>query len=312
MKLTPEARGTFAIAPTPFFEDGRIDFDSIDRLTDFYAEVGCDGVTVLGILGEAPKLEGDESLAVATRFIKRAGRKQVIVGVSAPGFAQMRTLARASMDAGAAAVMIAPPPNLRTDEQITGYFRQATEAIGNDVPWVLQDYPLTLTVVMTPSVIRKIVMDSPSCVMLKHEDWPGLEKITALRGFQKDGSLRPLSILTGNGGLFLDFEMERGADGAMTGYAFPDMLVDLVKLAAAGKRDAAHDLFDAHLPLIRYELQPGVGLAVRKYVLQRRGIIAHDAQRRPGSALSAAAKQEVEYLLARVGRHDARARLPAA
>ena len=124
-------------------------------------------------------------------------------------------------------------------------------------------------------------MDNPSCVMLKHEDWPGLEKITALRGFQKDGSLRPLSILTGNGGLFLDFEMERGADGAMTGYAFPDMLVDVVRMSKAGQRDAAHDLFDAHLPLIRYEQQQGVGLAVRKYVMKRRGMIASDAQRKP-------------------------------
>ena len=95
----------------------------------------------------------------------------------------------------------------------------------------------------------------------------------------------------------------------MTGYAFPDMLVDLVRLSAAGERDAAHDLFDAHLPLIRYELQPGIGLAVRKHVLRRRGIIASDAQRKPGSALSAKAVQEVEYLLARVGRHDPRARL---
>ena len=146
---------------------------------------------------------------------------------------------------------------------------------------MLQDYPLTLSVVFTPAVIRKIVMDSPSCVMLKHEDWPGLEKISALRGFQKDGSLRPLSILTGNGGLFLDFEMERGADGAMTGYAFPELLIDVVKLSKAGKRDAAHDLFDAHLPLIRYEQQPGAGLAVRKYVLQKRGV---DRLQRPAQA----------------------------
>ena len=220
-KLTAKAAGTFAIAPTPFHDDGRIDERSIDRLTDFYAEVGCDGVTVLGILGEAPKLDAAEAEQVAVRFVKRAKNMQIIVGVSAPGFAAMRSLAKASMDAGAAGVMIAPPPSLRTDDQIIGYFKQAQEAIGDDIPWVLQDYPLTLSVVFTPAVIRKIVMDSPSCVMLKHEDWPGLEKISTLRGFQKDGSLRPLSILTGNGGLFLDFEMERGADGAMTGYAFP-------------------------------------------------------------------------------------------
>lgn len=307
MKLTPEAAGTFAIAPTPFHDDGKIDDVSIDRLTDFYAEVGCEGVTVLGILGEAPKLDVAEAEAVATRFIKRAKSMQVIVGVSAPGFAAMRRLARLSMDAGAAGVMIAPPPSLRTDEQITTYFRQATEAIGDDVPWVLQDYPLTLSVVMTPKVIRQIVMDSASCVMLKHEDWPGLEKITTLRGFQKDGSLRPLSILCGNGGLFLDFEMERGADGAMTGYCFPDMLVDVVKLSKAGQRDLAHNLFDAHLPLIRYEHQQGVGLSVRKYVLKKRGLLSSSAQRKPGASLTDTAREEVDYLLSRLARVDKRA-----
>ena len=182
-KLTAQAAGTFAIAPTPFHDDGRIDEKSIDRLTDFYAEVGCDGVTVLGILGEAPKLDAAEAEQVAVRFVKRAKNMQIIVGVSAPGFASMRSLAKASMDAGAAGVMIAPPPHLRTDDQITGYFKQAQEAIGDDIPWVLQDYPLTLDVVFTPAVIRKIVMDSPSCVMLKHEDWPGLEKISTLRGY---------------------------------------------------------------------------------------------------------------------------------
>ena len=152
-------------------------------------------------------------------------------------------------------------------------------------------------------------MDNPNCVMLKHEDWPGLEKISTLRGFQKDGSLRPLSILCGNGGTFLDFEMERGANGAMTGYAFPELLIDVVNLSKAGKRDAAHDIFDAHLPLIRYEQQPGVGLAVRKYVLKKRGKIASDAQRKPGSAMSALARSEVDYLLSRVGRVDKRANI---
>lgn len=307
MALTPDASGTFAIAPTPFHDDGRIDEGSIDRLVDFYGKAGCSGITVLGIMGEAPKLDAPEALDVATRFVKRAKNMSIIVGVSAPGFAGMRSLARNVMDAGAAGVMIAPPPHLRTDDQITGYFRQAVEAIGTDVPWVLQDYPLTLTVVMTSQVIRKIVMDNPSCVMLKHEDWPGLEKISALRGFQKDGSLRPLSILTGNGGLFLDFEMERGADGAMTGYAFPDMLVDVVRLSKEGQRDQAHDLFDAHLPLIRYEQQQGVGLAVRKYVMKQRGMIVSDAQRKPSVGLTEAARKEVDYLLGRVARFDKRA-----
>jgi 4-hydroxy-tetrahydrodipicolinate synthase len=306
MRLTEQAAGVYAIAATPFHPDGRLDTDSIDRLTDFYVGSGVTGLTILGIMGEAPKLEPEESLTIVRQVVARAG-VPVVVGVSAPGYAAMRSLARASMDAGAAGVMIAPVPSLRTDDQITGYFAGAVEAIGDDIPWVLQDYPLTLQVQMTPDVIRRIVTAHASCVMLKHEDWPGLEKISALRRLQAEGKLRPLSILCGNGGLFLDFEMERGADGAMTGYAFPDMLADTVRLARAGEHEAAHDLFDAHLPLIRYEQQQGVGLAVRKYVLQKRGAIASDAQRKPGSALSATARKEVDFLLARLARHDPRA-----
>lgn len=307
MRLDHTAAGVFPIAPTAFNADGRIDEASTDKLIDTYLAAGSTGVTVLGIMGEAPKLEPEESLAIATRFIKGMKNLPVIVGVSAPGFAAMRSLARASMDRGAAGVMIAPVPSLRTDDQITGYYRQAIEAIGDDIPFVIQDYPLTLSVQMTPKVIRQIVQDHASCVMLKHEDWPGLEKITALRGFQAEGSMREISILTGNGGLFLDFEMERGADGAMTGYAFPEMLVDVVRFQKEGKRDAAHDLFDAHLPLLRYEQQQGVGLAVRKYTLMKRGILASDAQRKPGAGLSARAKAEVDYLLARLARTDRRA-----
>lgn len=307
-RLNHTARGVYAIAVTPFTDDGRIDEASTDRMVDWYEQVGVDGLTILGILGEAPKLEASEALAFARRVIARS-RLPVVVGVSAPGFAAMESLARASMDAGAAGVMIGPQPHLRTDDQIAAYFADAAAAVGQGTPWVLQDYPLTLTVQIAPGVIRRIVQDNPGCVMLKHEDWPGLEKIAALRRFQAEGAMRPISILCGNGGLFLDFETERGADGAMTGYAFPDMLVDLVAHAAAGRRDAAHDLFDAHLPLLRYEHQQGVGLAVRKYILQRRGVIASAALRRPAPVLTPAARAEVDYLLSRLARHDPRAAL---
>ena len=307
MRLDASAKGVYVIAPTPFHDDGRIDEASIDRMVAFFGEAGCDGITVLGQMGEAPKLDHEEAVAVAARVIRRAGAMPVVVGVSAPGFAAMRALTQSVMEAGATGVMIAPPSALRTDDQVAGYYAQAAEALGPEVPFVIQDYPLSSGVVMASAVIRRIVAENPSCVMLKHEDWPGLDKISAIRGFQRDGSMRPISILCGNGGLFLDFELERGADGAMTGYCFPDMLVDLVRLQKAGRRDEAHDLFDAHLPLIRYEQQPGAGLAVRKYVLRRRGVIASEAQRKPGAALSAAARSEVDYLLARIARADRRA-----
>ncbi len=309
MRLDSSAAGVFPISPTPFLPDGAIDWASAEKLFAFYNDIGSDGVTVLGIMGEAPKLEPAEALRLLKLAVKHLAGKPVIVGVSAPGFAAMRSLAREAMEAGAAGVMIAPPNTLRTDDQIAGYYAQAIDAIGTDIPVVVQDYPLITNVIMTPGVIRRIVSENASVVMLKAEDWPGLEKISTLRKAQADGALRPISILVANGGLFLDFEMERGADGSNTGYAFPEMLIDVVRLSKAGKRDEAHDLFDAHLPLLRYEQQPGVGLAVRKYVLMRRGLLASDAQRKPGAAMSATAKTEVDYLLARLARHDKRAAL---
>ena len=309
MALDSGSRGVFVIAPTPFHEDGRVDERSIDTMTDFFLQAGCDGLTILGMMGEAQKLEPAEAIAISRQVIRRAAGAPIVVGVSAPGFAAMRTLAREVMDLGAAGVMIAPPPSLRTDDQIAAYFRQAAAAIGPEIPFVLQDFPLATNVVMTPSVICRVVTENVSCVMLKHEDWPGLDKISALRAFEAEGSMRPISILCGNGGLFLDFETERGADGAMTGYAFPDMLVDVVRLAREGKREAAHDLFDAHLPLLRYEQQPGEGLAIRKHVLHLRGVIASSAQRAPGSTLGERARTEVTYLLDRLARIDPRAKL---
>lgn len=309
MSLIEKMTGVYPIAPTPFHLDGTIDWPSAERLFSWYREIGSDGLTVLGMMGEAPKLEPAESLDLLKCALRHMGEKPVIVGVSAPGFAAMRSLAREAIGQGAAAVMIAPPNTLRTDDQIAGYYAQSVEAIGTDVPFVIQDYPLVTNVQMTAGVIRRIVSENPSCVMLKAEDWPGLEKITTLRKWQAEGSLRALSIMVANGGLFLDFEMARGADGSNTGYAFPEMLIDVVRLMKAGQRDEAHDLFDAHLPLLRYEQQPVVGLAVRKYVMMKRGILASDAQRKPGAPLGAVARAEVDYLLARLAKTDPRAKV---
>jgi 4-hydroxy-tetrahydrodipicolinate synthase len=301
--LEATARGVFAIAVTPFKDNGALDLEGTDRLIAFYAAAGCSGVTILGMMGEAPKLDGEEAVAFARRVIVGAGTLPVVVGASAPGFAAMARLARAVMDLGAAGVMIAPPGGLKGDDRIVDYVGQCVEAIGANVPFVLQDFPQANNLYIPVEVIRRIAEAFPSCVMLKHEDWPGLDKITALRQFERDGAMRHLSILTGNGGLFLPLELDRGADGAMTGYAFPEMLVAVCDLMREGRRSEAHDLFDAHLPLVRYEQQPGVGLAVRKRVLRLRNVIASDAQRKPASTLSPAATAEIAFLLERLASH---------
>jgi 4-hydroxy-tetrahydrodipicolinate synthase len=299
--LDETATGVYVIAATPFGDDGALDLASVDRMVDFYLERGADGLTLLGIMGEAPKLTAAEARAFLARALSRmGGRAPAIVGVSAPGLAPMKELAESAMDLGAAGVMVAPAGHLRSDDQIVQYYESVAEALG-PIPFVLQDYPLTTNVQIPTAAILRLVAALPTCVMLKHEDWPGLAKISALRAASDRGARR-VSILTGNGGLFLPEELARGADGAMTGFAFPEMMIDVVKAHRAGNFARAQDIFDAYLPLARYEQQANIGLAVRKYVLAKRGAIASPALRKPGAALSAADIADVERLIARQAR----------
>jgi 4-hydroxy-tetrahydrodipicolinate synthase len=302
--LTSSANGLFAIAPTPFAEDGAIDYQSIDRLVAFYESAGATGITVLGRLGESQRLTFDESVDVAKRFLVSTSLP-VIVGASNLSLVAVGALTDEVMPAGAAGVMVAPEPTLGTDQQIFDYYAQIVSAIGPHTPLVLQDYPLAIGVQMSVPLIARLAAAFDNFVVLKHEDWPGLDKITALRKLSDAGAMPRISILCGNGGLFFDFELDRGCDGAMTGYCFPEVLVEMMRLAACGVHDEMHDLFDAHLPLVRYEQQPGTGLAVRKHVLARRGVIATDTQRQPGRGLSAESRAEVDRLLLRLPRsHD--------
>ncbi len=295
-RLDETASGVFVIAVTPFTPDGGLDLPAVDGMVEFYLERGATGLTILGIMGEAPKLSGAESAAFVKHVLARvAGRVPVVVGVSSPGFAAMGELAASSMDEGAAGVMVAPPATLRTDDQLFAYMQQSVEAVG-DAPLVLQDYPLASAVQMSVGLIRRVIETLPSCVMLKAEDWPGLGKITALR---EAAGLRRVSILTGNGGLFLPEEMRRGADGAMTGFAYPEMMRDVVAAHAAGDAARASDVFDAYLPYARYEQQPVIGLAVRKHVLAQRGAIPSAALRRPFAALSPRDVADVAWLIER-------------
>lgn len=297
--LNASAKGVYIIAVTPFGDDGSLDLVSTDRMVDFYLEHGATGLTVLGMMGEAPKLTASESRTFVQRVLARvAGRVPVVVGVSAPGFAPMRQLSESVMDSGAAGVMVAPPGNLRTDDQIFAYYQGVAEALGS-TPFVLQDFPLTTGVQIATPVILRIIEAVPTCVMLKHEDWPGLNKIGALRAASANGKARRISILAGNGGLFLPEELSRGADGAMTGFAYPEMLRDVCQLHASGQIERAHDIFDAYLPLARYEQQPGLGLAIRKHILAKRGAIASPKVRKPGPQLTTADIADIERLISR-------------
>jgi 4-hydroxy-tetrahydrodipicolinate synthase len=305
-KLDASAKGVYLITVTPFTDSGALDLASTDRMVDFCLEKGVTGLTVLGIMGEATKLTAEESRTFVKQVLARVnGKVPVVVGASAAGFAPMGELTRAVMDLGASGVMVAPPSTVRTDDQIVSYFDMVSETVGN-TPWVLQDHPVSTGVQMSANVVLRILKNAPTCVMLKHEDWPGLAKLSAYRTAFEKGEVKRVSILTGNGGgLFLPEELTRGADGAMTGFAYPEMMVDVVAAHARGDRERAHDIFDAYLPLAKYEQQAGVGLAVRKHIFQQRGVIASAMIRKPGPKLS---KQDIDDIAFLTKRQEKRLR----
>ncbi|MGE0355439.1 MAG: dihydrodipicolinate synthase family protein [Burkholderiales bacterium] len=302
-RLDENAKGVYLITVTPFRDDGSLDFESNDRLVDFYLDKGVTGLTVLGVMGEAPKLTADESRAYVKRVLARvAGRVPVVVGVSSPGFAAMGELAKDAMALGASGVMVGPASTVKTDDQAVAYYEMVAETLGGDVPFCVQDHPLAYGAQLPVPVLLRIFKAIPAAVMLKHEDWPGpgLAKLSAIRAASDRKEIRRISILAGNGGgLFLPEELSRGADGAMTGFSYPEMMVGVVAAHAAGDVERAHDLFDAYLPLARYEQQSALGLAVRKYLLLKRGVIASAAIRKPGPKLSAADVADIDRLIAR-------------
>ena len=299
--LTEQADGVYIISATPFRDDGAFDFASAESLVEYYVERDISGMTILGMMGEAPKLSAVEADDFMVHMLKRvAGRVPVVVGVSDAGLGNLARLSRSSMDAGAAGVMIAPIPGLNTEAKIISYFEQVFAALGPDIPVCFQDYPQSTGVHISVQCFNRLVDDFAQLVMFKHEDCPGLGKLSALRASANGNGRRRVSILVGNGGLYLPQELARGADGAMTGFAYPEMLAKVVSLYKAGDTAQAQDLFDAYLPLVRYEQQPGFGLAVRKEVLRRRGAIACAATRAPGPRLNAIDKQELDRLIARV------------
>ncbi len=310
--IGPDTSGVYIISVTPFTDAGEIDWASVDTLVEFYIGKGVSGVTILGMMGEAQKLAEEESAAFARHVIGRvAGRVPVVVGVSHAGTDNLVRLARTVMDCGAGGVMIAPAAGLKTETQVRDYFAAVFAQLGPAVPVCLQDYPLGTGVNMSVATILDLVDAHPSLVMFKHEDWPGLRKLGQVRRACDGTTRRRISILTGNGGLYLPQELWRGADGAMTGFAYPELLVQVCRLFAAGRAEDAEDLFDAYLPLVRHEQQIGIGLAIRKEVLRRRGAIRSAAVRAPGPRLDGDDLAELDRLMQRLARRVGRAEIAA-
>jgi 4-hydroxy-tetrahydrodipicolinate synthase len=290
-------QGVLPITLTPFTDDGSVDEPSIDTLVEDYLGAGAHGLTILGIMGEAAKLLDSERDTVLRRYVEAtAGRVPVVAGVSARATRMSLEYARRAEDAGAAAVMLAPPDNTKNLDLVFEHFRQVAEAVS--VPVVVQDEPVNTGVTMPAPFLVRLLDEIEGCRYLKLEETPTLPKITAVR--QKAKS--QVGIFGGLGGLYLYEELLRGADGIMTGFGFPQVLVGTYERFVAGNRAEAQEYFFTYLPLIRYEAQLGVGgVTIRKQVFARRGAITSPHARFPAPPVDELTLAELDDLIKAVG-----------
>jgi 4-hydroxy-tetrahydrodipicolinate synthase len=292
--------GVFHITATPFTDDGALDVAGLPRLVERALAAGVRGLTILGIAGEAHRLTDEERRRVVETVVKEVGgRVPVVVGVSAPGTHLAAAFAQMSREHGASAVMVAPPSGARNLDAVAEYYGAVAEAAR--LPLVIQDEPVTTQVVMPAPFLARLVAELSGAEALKLEEPPTLPKITRLRALLP----RRLAIFGGLGGVYFFEELSRGADGAMTGFPYPEALRDIHAHFEAGRRQDARALFYRWLPLIRYESQPGAvpgtSIAIRKEILRRRGWIGSAYVRPPATALDAATLAELDEVQAAVG-----------
>ena len=295
MADTERLQGVWNIVPTPFAEDGSLDDASLPRLTRFVAGCGVDGMTILGVLGEAAKLSDEERGRVIHGVLAAAGDLPVCVGVSHGATDRAIAFAREAADAGAHSVMLAPPTlNKPNDDAVLAHYLAVAAAI--DLPVVVQDHPASSGVHMSVGLLASIADRAPTCRVVKLEDEPSPPKIGRLLGVRPD-----LHILGGLGAIMLLEELRRGAVGTMTGFGFPELLVEIVGRFRAGDEAGARQVFHRIMPLIRFENQPGINLAIRKHLYQRRGAIASARVRAPGPVLDPATMADLDLVLESVG-----------
>jgi 4-hydroxy-tetrahydrodipicolinate synthase len=189
--------------------------------------------------------------------------------------------------------MISPPRMLKINsEAVAKHFAEVAAAV--EIPIVVQDYPPISGYAMEPALLARIAREVPSARTIKLEDPPTPFKTSRILGHTQGIEVR---IFGGLGGVFLLEELMAGAAGAMTGFAFPAILVEIVRLFHAGQIDAAADLFYRKVPLMRFEFQEGIGMAIRKEVLRRRGAIADAGIRPPGGALDTATQDMLNRVM---------------
>jgi 4-hydroxy-tetrahydrodipicolinate synthase len=286
--------GVYSVLPTPFDPQGNLDEPSLRRVVDLFLKAGVNGLTALGVTGEVARLDDSERARVLEIVLDEVnGRVPVVAGTTAEGTRTCITHSRAAQTAGARAVMVSPPrmPKLNSDAVLRHYAALA-EAV--DVEIIVQDYPPISGYAMEAHLLARIASEIPRARTIKLEDPPTPFKTSRI--LEAAGSVE-VRIFGGLGGVYLLEELLAGATGAMTGFAFPEILVRIVSLFRDGRLDEAAEVFYRTVPLMRFEFQEGIGMAIRKEVLARRGAIASPTIRPPGGRLDQSTRQALDRVL---------------
>jgi 4-hydroxy-tetrahydrodipicolinate synthase len=295
MAVPLENKGVYTICPTPFDDALDVDTGSIATLVDFLLDTGVTGLAILGFLGELHKLSNAERRLVTQAFIKHAGgRAPVLVGVRAHGIAGAIEQSREAQDLGASAVFAAPLDGAG-DDLLFDYYQALARAV--DIPVIIHDFPDSFGTEVRPEVVARLAKEG-GVRAIKMEEPPVGQKITRIRALAGDA---PVQIFGGLGGVYFLEELQRGAVGTMTGFAYPEILVEIYQRYTRGDEAGAAAVFDRYCPLIRYEFQPKIGLALRKHIYQRRGAIRCKALRSPGMRMDPVTAAELEATVRRVG-----------
>lgn len=293
MSASLRLRGTWYIVPTSFDETGALDLSSLARLIEAAVAWGVDGLTVMGVMAEPGALSADErAAALRAVFDASNGRLPIAVGCSGGALATTLELIGQARELGACAVMVAAPPLFRNVDQLPDYFRQVA---GASLPLVIQDEPNATGVVIPVSILLAAASAS-GCRTMKIEDPPTPPKIGRLLAAEPE-----LDIFGGLGGVSALGELRRGACGTMTGFAYPEILRGIRERVESADVRGAGLLFDRYLPLIQFEAQQVIGLAIRKEVLRRRGLFASHRTRSLAPTLDATTLEELDDLFDRLG-----------
>lgn len=272
------ARGVWGVLATPFCgEELEVDLDSLRRAVTLFESAGAVGVVALGVFGEAARLSLEERTLVVREVVDASRSCDVVVGLTSTDTAATcleTTQVVAAAPGRVAALMV--QANSSSISRLRSHLQAVHEAGG--LPLVLQDYPVASGVHVDVDVIAEAA-GLDYVIAVKCESPPTSPAIGTL------ASLTDVPLFGGLGGIGLLDELQAGAAGAMTGFSYPEALQQVITAWDAGGYDAARNAILPWLPLINFEAQIDIGLAIRKEMLRRRGVLSEASVRPPARDL---------------------------